>query len=210
MCLDLGRRPGFTWLLEPPTCARASMASTESCATGSDWKSGAGICFCSPMPEGTGSRFYTGMAAAFGAAPKQTLHTARNGFLRVLYPYHPLSQQVLEVFGSAGGQRDLMYVRMPNNATRGIPAWMFDEAICGSVRNADSPLINCHALLDLARMLDGHWKGRGIERHGSSISRSKAISKASPVPDGAGAGQASSSKRANARGRSKQMSDVIG
>jgi hypothetical protein len=23
--------------------------------------------FCSPMPEGTGSRFYTGMAAAFGA-----------------------------------------------------------------------------------------------------------------------------------------------
>src|ERR1700674_5594926 len=45
------------------------MAFTESCATGSDWKSGAGICFCSPMPEGTGSRFYTGMAAAFGAAP---------------------------------------------------------------------------------------------------------------------------------------------
>ena len=27
LCLDLGRQPGFTWLLEPPTCARASMAS---------------------------------------------------------------------------------------------------------------------------------------------------------------------------------------
>jgi hypothetical protein len=84
--------------------------------------------------------------------------TTRKGFLRVLYPYHPLSKQVLEVFGSAGGQRDLMYVRMPNNATRGIPAWMFDEAICGSVRNADSPLINCHALFNLARLLDGHSK----------------------------------------------------
>jgi hypothetical protein len=162
------------------------------------------------MPKGTGSRFYTGMAVACGAAPKQTLHTARNGFLRVLYPYHPLSKQVLQVFGSAGGQRDLVYVRMPNNATRGIPAWMFDEAICGSVRNADSPIINCHALLILARLLDGHSKGRGIERHGSSISRSKAISKASPVSDDAGAGQGSSSKRTNARRRSKQVSDVIG
>ena len=29
-----------------------------------------GMSSCLPMPEGTGSRFYTGMAAAFGAAPK--------------------------------------------------------------------------------------------------------------------------------------------
>ena len=28
-----------------------------------------GTCSCSLMPEGTGSRFYTGMAPAFGAAP---------------------------------------------------------------------------------------------------------------------------------------------
>jgi hypothetical protein len=66
--MDWGRPPGFTWLLEPPTYARASMAFTESCATGSDWKSGAGICFCLPMPKGTGSRFYIGMAAVSRAA----------------------------------------------------------------------------------------------------------------------------------------------
>src|SRR6478736_3535761 len=121
LCLDLGRRPGFTWLLEPPTCARALMAFTELCATDSDWKSGAGICFCSLMPEGTGSRFYTGTGAAFGAAQRQTLHNARKGYLRVLYPYHPYYGQTFEVFGANGGLRDLVYIRMPNNTTRGIP-----------------------------------------------------------------------------------------
>ena len=186
------------------------MAFTESCATGSDWKSGAGICFCSLMSEGTDSRFYTGTAAASGAAPKKTLHTARNGFLRVLYPYHPLYEQILEVFGTAGGLRDLVYVRMPNNATRGIPAWMFDQAVCGSVRKAGFPIINCQALLSLGRLLDGQSEGRGIKRHGSSISRSKAISIASASPDDTGAGQGLSSKRTNARRRSKQMSDVMG
>jgi hypothetical protein len=45
------------------------------------------------------------------------------------------------VFGSNGGLRDLVYVRMPNNATRGIPAWMFDESICASVRCADRATI---------------------------------------------------------------------
>ena len=150
------------------------------------------------------------MERVFGSRPKETLHTARNGFLRVLYPYHPLYEQILEVFGSAGGLRDLVYVRMPNNATRGIPAWMFDQAVCGSVRKASFPIVNCQALLSLERLLDGQSKGRGIERHGSSISRSKAISKASPVSDDAGAGQGSSSKRTNARRRSKQVSDVIG
>ena len=155
------------------------------------------------MRDAIGSKYYIGTAPGCGSAVKQTLHNARKGYLRVLYPYHPLSEQVLEVFGASGGLRDLVYVRMPNNATRGIPAWMFDEAICGSVRSADSPIINCHVLWSLARLLDGHWEGRGIERHGSSISRSKAISNASGAPDDTGAGQRSSSKRTNARRRSK-------
>ena len=86
------------------------------------------------------------MEVVYGFAPKQTLHTARNGFLRVLYPYHPLAEQVLEVFGAGLGLRDLVYVRMPNNATRGIPAWMFDGAICGSVRNSDCPIIDWDVL----------------------------------------------------------------
>ena len=179
------------------------MDCTDWCVIGSNSSPEAAICFYSAINRVIGLKYYSGTATDFGFAQKQTLHTARNGFLRVLYPYHPLYKQVLEVFGAAGGLRDLVYVRMPNNATRGIPAWMFDEAICGSVRNADSPIINCHVLWSLARLLDGHWEGRGIERHESSISRSKAISNASAAPDDTGAGQRSSSKRTNARRRSK-------
>jgi hypothetical protein len=52
---------------------------------------------------------------------RETLHNARKGYLRVLYPYHPYYGQTLEVFGAGGGLRDLAYVRMPNNTTRGIP-----------------------------------------------------------------------------------------
>src|SRR5262249_46715647 len=130
-----------------------------------------GHLFCSPMPEGTGSRFYTA-AAAFGAAPRQTLHNARKGYLRVLYPYHPYYGQTFEVFGANGGLRDLVYIRMPNNTTRGDPAWMFDESICASVRCADRPTTDCQALLTLAQMLDPQLDGRGIERHESSVPRS--------------------------------------
>jgi hypothetical protein len=57
------------------------------------------------------------------------------------------------VFGANGGLRDLVYVRMPNNTTRGIPGWMFDESICASVRCADRAIIDCQALLRLAQLL---------------------------------------------------------
>ena len=148
-----------------------------------------GMCFCSPMPEGTGSRFYTGTAAAFGAAPRETLHNARKGYLRVLYPYHPYYGQTFEVFGADGGLRDLVYIRMPNNATRGIPAWMFDEAICASVRCADRPMIDCQALLRLAQLLDLQPQSRGIEGHESSIPRSKIACKISSSSVDTGAGK---------------------
>ena len=108
---------------------------------------------------------------------RQTLHNARSGYLRILYPYHPCFGQTFEVFGSAGGLRDLVYVRMPNNATRGIPAWMFDETICSSIRCADRPMIDCQALLKLAQLLDLQVESRGIGKHESSIPESKIASK---------------------------------
>jgi hypothetical protein len=73
---------------------------------------------------------------------------------RVLYPYHPLFGKELEVFGGAGGQRDVIYVRLPNNTTRGVPAWMFDEVICSGVRTVEQPTIDGGALLRLAQLLD--------------------------------------------------------
>src|ERR1700756_4418627 len=93
---------------------------------------------------------------------RQTLHNARSGYLRILYPYHPCFGQTFKVFGSAGGLRDLVYVRMPNNATRGIPAWMFDETICASIRCADRQTIDCWALLRLAQLHDLQVESRGI------------------------------------------------
>ena len=133
---------------------------------------------------------------------RQTLHNARSGYLRILYPYHPCFGQTFEVFGSAGGLRDLVYVRMPNNATRGIPAWMFDETICASIRCADHPMIDCQALLKLAQLLDLQVESRGIGRHESSFAQSKIASKAPSSPDDTDAGEVAS-KRSNTKRRSK-------
>ena len=150
----------------------------------------------------TAPRCCFGMGADYGCVPRQTLHNARKGYLRVLYPYHPYYGQTFEVFGSNGGLRDLVYIRMPNNATRGIPAWMFDETICASIRCADRPTIDCRALLRLAQLLDLQVDSRGIERHESSVPQSKNTSKVSSLPDSAGAGEVAS-KRSNTKRRSK-------
>jgi hypothetical protein len=178
------------------------MGFTESRETSLDWKSGVGICFYLPMPGGTGSRFYSGTGRACGVAERETLHNARKGYLRVLYPYHPYYGQTLEVFGAGGGLRDLVYVRMPNNTTRGIPGWMFDESICASVRCADRAIIDCQALLRLAQLLDLQLVNRGIERHESSVPRPKIACKFSSSSVNTDAGKVSS-KRSNAKRRSK-------
>jgi hypothetical protein len=161
------------------------------------------------MSRATGLKFSYGTEAAFGFARTQTLHSARNGYLRILYRYHPLFGQVVEVFGAAGGLRDLVYVRMPNKATRGIPAWMFDEAICANIRCSDQPIINCQALLQLAHLLDRQSESRGIERHESSIPPSKITPIATSSPDGTGTGKGAP-HQANARRRSKQVSSIVG
>lgn len=101
------------------------------------------------------------MAPACGSPQRDTLHNARFGFSpKVLYPHHPLFGEDIEVFGSAGGQRDMVYVRLADNTTRGVPAWMFDPVVCAGVRAADEPVIECRALLDLARLVDIALEGR--------------------------------------------------
>ena len=154
------------------------------------------------MRGAIGSKSCIGMEPGCGSAVRQTLHNARKGYLRVLYPYHPYYGQTFEVFGANGGLRDLVYIRMPNNTTRGIPAWMFDESICASVRCADRPTTDCQALLRLAQLLDLQLESRGIERHESSVLRSKIASKISSSSVNTGAGKVAS-KRSNAKRRSK-------
>ena len=172
------------------------------CATDFVANRPAAICSYFPTRDVIGLKFFIGTGAACGFRPRETLHNARKGYLRVLYPYHPYYGQTLEVFGAGGGLRDLVYVRMPNNTTRGIPGWMFDESICASVRCADRAIIDCQALLRLAQLLDLQLENRGIKRHESSVPRPKIACKISSSSVNTGAGKVSS-KRSNAKRRSK-------
>ena len=200
--MESDRRPRPIWRWEPPTCVKATTAYTDWCVIGSNSIRQAGICFYSAMDRAIGLKFCSGMGAGSGFAQRETLHNARKGFLRVLYPYHPYYGQTLEVFGAGGGLRDLVYVRMPNNTTRGIPAWMFDESICASVRCADRAIIDFQALLRLAQLLDIQLDNRGIERHESSVPRPKIACKISSSSVNTGVGKVSS-KRSDAKRRSK-------
>ncbi len=94
------------------------------------------------------------MERGFGLRQTDTLHNARFGLSpKVLYPYHPLFGEDLEVFGSAGGRRDMVYVRLIDSSTRGVPAWMFDPVICAGVRDSELPAIAAEALLRLVDLL---------------------------------------------------------
>jgi hypothetical protein len=192
----LGLRQRCIWRWERPTCARASRDCTDWCVIGFCVSQSLVICSYFPTRGAIGSKCFIGTAVDCGYVRRQTLHNARCGYLRVVYRYHPYFGQTFEVFGSAGGLRDLVYVRMPNDATRGIPAWMFDETICGSIRCADRPTIDCQALLRLALLLDLQDSSRSIGRHESSSAQSKIASKASPSPNVTGDGEVAS-KRSN-------------
>jgi hypothetical protein len=101
------------------------------------------------------------MAKATGSVKSGTIQNARlSRTAKVLYPYHPLFGQELEVLGSAGGQRDVVYVILPDRTTRGVPGWMFDEVVCSTVRLAKQPAIDVGALLRLAQLLDSFLKSR--------------------------------------------------
>jgi hypothetical protein len=82
-------------------------------------------------------------------------HTARlrrSATLR--YPHHPLFQagptelEIIEV------RSDMLVVRLPDDRRRGIPAWMFDEQICGAVRNSPHPVVDVASLLEITKILE--------------------------------------------------------
>jgi len=107
------------------------------------------------------------MERDFGSRPTDTLHNARIGlFSKILYPYHPLFGKDCESFGSAGGKRDMVYVRLADRSTRGVPAWMFDPVVCAGVKVADDPLIECAALVELSILLEQHEANARTGGHG--------------------------------------------
>jgi hypothetical protein len=48
----------------------------------------------------------------------------------------------------------MVYIRLADKSSKGVPAWMFDPAICAVIRLTDKPLIDCYALTRLAQLLD--------------------------------------------------------
>ncbi len=109
------------------------------------------------------------MEPVSGYTQTGTLHNARIGlFSKILYPYHPLFGKDCESFGSAGGKRDMVYVRLADRSTRGVPAWMFDPVVCAGVKAADQPLIEYAALVELSVLLAQHEPNARTGGHGST------------------------------------------
>ncbi len=99
------------------------------------------------------------MGAGYGFVRRHTkdnTHIEPNSkpALKLIYPYHPLFGEKIDVFGAAGGKRDLVYVRLKDRSTRGIPMWMFDQARCTGIHEAVDPLVEVSALLDLSELLE--------------------------------------------------------
>jgi len=129
-------------------------------------------------------------ARVTGSARTCTLHNVRlSKSAKLLYPYHPLFGVELEVFGGAAGQRDVIYIRLPNDTTCGVPAWMFDEVICCRVRTAEQPTIDPGALWRLAELLDSVQANSRTGNDDASTRYQNQSSSTSPaIAAGSGAG----------------------
>jgi len=102
------------------------------------------------------------MAPAFGSQQRDSSHTAHFSLnTKLRYQFHPLHGADFEIIGGVGGLRDEIHVRLPNNTTRGIPAWMFDEVLCSAIRIEQDPFVDPAALIDLMRLLEVSQLGVG-------------------------------------------------
>lgn len=50
----------------------------------------------------------------------------------------------------------MVYVRLADRSTRGVPAWMFDPGVCAGVKLEERPRIACRALAELSLLLEEH------------------------------------------------------
>lgn len=60
----------------------------------------------------------------------------------------------------------MVYVRLPDQSSCGVPAWMFDPVVCAGVRTADVPLIECAALVELSILVEQHEVDARTNGHG--------------------------------------------
>ena len=48
----------------------------------------------------------------------------------------------------------MLVARLPDGSRRGIPAWMFDPAVCNEVGKLSRPVVETRALLEIAHLLE--------------------------------------------------------
>ena len=114
------------------------------------------------------------MGVGYGSVRRHTKHNTHiepnsKSALKLIYPYHPLFGEEIDVFGAAGGKRDLVYVRLKDRSTRGVPLWMFDQARCAGIREAVDSLVEVPALLNLSELLE---KWRSVNLSGDETANS--------------------------------------
>jgi len=48
----------------------------------------------------------------------------------------------------------MLVTQLPDGTRRGIPAWMFDEVVCATVRDSSEPIVDTNSLLELIKLLE--------------------------------------------------------
>ena len=105
-------------------------------------------------------------------------NTHKTDFREITYRWHPWHGQRVLVRGEArrGGVVVLQCVRdeLKGFPTLEIPTWMFDSHLCGQMKPAELPRVDCAALLALKHLLSAATESSGQDvvqaQHDSSSS----------------------------------------
>ncbi len=97
----------------------------------------------------------TGAFATYGTSPQPNTHITDVREIR--YPWHPWYGEQVQIRESLikGGQGILRCVPDGNRPSRSleVPLWMFDRAVCCTMRLSDVPVVSCEVLLRLKAFL---------------------------------------------------------
>ncbi len=100
----------------------------------------------------------------------------------------------------------MLVVRLPDGPRRGIPAWMFDPAVCNEVRKLPRPLVEAQALLDIAHLLELDVQRKITARdERNSNNQTQVGSQTTSHPNTPSLGRGDPSGEANSRSRKSRV-----
>lgn len=129
--------------------------------------------------------------------------------LKLYYPFHPLFEQrddleVIEV------RSDMLVARLPDGSRRGIPAWMFDPAVCDKVLKVSRPLVEAHTLLEIAHLLELNSQRKLTARdERKSNNKTEVGGQSIGHPNTSSSGRGDPTGEANSKSRKGRMRDVV-